>query len=407
MIELINVIGLGYIGLPTALMLASAGNEVVGTDYNDALVETLKNNKLTFEEPGLEDLFTSAINSGIKFTNEYQSTDFYIVTVPTPYDKEDKKIDPSYVIAATKKVLEVCKKGTLLVIESTISPSTIDKFVRPLIKEAGMTIDEDIFLVHAPERILPGQMIKELKHNSRTIGADSPEAAQKVKEVYSTFCEGEIVCTDIRTAEMTKVVENTYRGINIAFANELTKIARHDNLDVHEIIKIANMHPRVNILSPGPGVGGHCIPVDPWFLVGDYPRLTSLISTALEINESMPEMVLERISYIMKENSITDRNKVGIYGLTYKSDVDDIRESPTLQLFEKMEAHFAEPFRVFDPMLKEKVLENQQMDYTRFLEESDIVVLMVEHSHLKDNLSSLEGKLILDTHNLIENAYKL
>ncbi|MBU5363901.1 nucleotide sugar dehydrogenase [Enterococcus devriesei] len=404
---MINVIGLGYIGLPTALMLASAGNEVVGTDYNDALVETLKNNKLTFEEPGLEDLFTSAINSGIKFTNEYQSTDFYIVTVPTPYDKEDKKIDPSYVIAATKKVLEVCKKGTLLVIESTISPSTIDKFVRPLIKEAGMTIDEDIFLVHAPERILPGQMIKELKHNSRTIGADSPEAAQKVKEVYSTFCEGEIVCTDIRTAEMTKVVENTYRGINIAFANELTKIARHDNLDVHEIIKIANMHPRVNILSPGPGVGGHCIPVDPWFLVGDYPRLTSLISTALEINESMPEMVLERISYIMKENSITDRNKVGIYGLTYKSDVDDIRESPTLQLFEKMEAHFAEPFRVFDPMLKEKVLENQQMDYTRFLEESDIVVLMVEHSHLKDNLSSLEGKLILDTHNLIENAYKL
>lgn len=404
---MINVIGLGYIGLPTALMLASAGNEVVGTDYNDTLVKTLKSNQLTFEEPGLEDLFTSAINSGIKFTNEYQSTDFYIVTVPTPYDKEDKKIDPSYVIAATKKVLEVCKKGTLLVIESTISPSTIDKFVRPLIKEAGMTIDEDIFLVHAPERILPGQMIKELKHNSRTIGADSPEAAQKVKEVYSTFCEGEIVCTDIRTAEMTKVVENTYRGINIAFANELTKIARHDNLDVHEIIKIANMHPRVNILSPGPGVGGHCIPVDPWFLVGDYPRLTSLISTALEINESMPEMVLERISYIMKENSITDRNKVGIYGLTYKADVDDIRESPTLQLFEKMEAHFAEPFRVFDPMLKEKVLENQQMDYTRFLEESDIVVLMVEHSHLKDNLSSLEGKLILDTHNLIENAYKL
>lgn len=404
---MINIIGLGYIGLPTALMLASAGNEVVGTDYNDTLVETLKNNKLTFEEPGLEDLFTCAIKSGIKFTNEYQSTDFYIVTVPTPYDKEDKKIDPSYVIAATKKVLEVCKKGTLLVIESTISPSTIDKFVRPLIKEAGMTIDEDIFLVHAPERILPGQMIKELKHNSRTIGADSPEAAQKVKEVYSTFCEGEIVCTDIRTAEMTKVVENTYRGINIAFANELTKIARHDNLDVHEIIKIANMHPRVNILSPGPGVGGHCIPVDPWFLVGDYPRLTSLISTALEINESMPEMVLERISYIMKENSISDRNKVGIYGLTYKADVDDIRESPTLQLFEKMEAHFAEPFRVFDPMLKEKVLENQQMDYTRFLEESDIVVLMVEHSHLKDNLSSLEGKLILDTHNLIENAYKL
>lgn len=404
---MINVIGLGYIGLPTALMLATAGNEVVGTDCNDKLVSTLKKNELTFEEPGLEELFTSAVNSGIKFTNEYQSTDFYIVTVPTPYDKEDKKIDPSYVIAATKKVLDVCKKGTLLVIESTISPGTIDKFIRPLIKKTNLVIDEDIFLIHAPERILPGQMIKELKHNSRTIGADSLETAQKVKEVYSTFCEGEIVCTDIRTAEMTKVVENTYRGINIAFANELTKIARHDNLDVHEIIKIANMHPRVNILSPGPGVGGHCIPVDPWFLVGDYPRLTSLISTALEINESMPEMVLERISHIMKEHNITDSNKVGIYGLTYKADVDDIRESPTIQLFEKMEAHFAEPFRVFDPMIKEKVLDNQEMDYTLFLEESDIVVLMVEHSHLKANLSTLEGKLILDTHNSIEKAYKL
>lgn len=404
---MINIIGLGYIGLPTALMLASGGYKVVGTDYNDELLNTLHNNKLTFEEPGLENLFKSALNTGIEFTNKYQETDFYIITVPTPYDKESKKIDPFFIIEATKKVLEVCKKGTLLVIESTISPGTIDRFIRPLIKDSDLVIDEDIFLVHAPERILPGQMIKELRLNSRTIGADSPEAAQKVKEVYSTFCEGEIICTNIRTAEITKVLENTYRSVNIAFANELTKIARHENLDVHEIIKIANMHPRVNILSPGPGVGGHCIPVDPWFLVGDYPRLTRLISTALEINESMPKMVLERITHIMNENNITDRNKIGIYGLTYKADVDDIRESPTLQLFETMEAHFSKPFRVFDPMIKERVLENQQMDYTRFLEDSDIVVLMVEHSHLKDNLSSLEGKLILDTHNLIENAYKL
>lgn len=379
----------------------------MGTDYNKELVQTLNKNMLTFEEPGLEELFEKANNKGITYTNEYQNTDFYIVTVPTPYDKEDKKIDPSYVIAATNKVLEVCKKGTILVIESTISPGTIDKFVRPLVKKAGLKINEDIYLVHAPERILPGQMIRELKHNSRTIGADSPEAAQKVKDVYATFCEGEIVCTDIRTAEMTKVVENTYRGINIAFANELTKIARHDNLDVHEIIKIANMHPRVNILSPGPGVGGHCIPVDPWFLVGDYPRLTNLISTALEINESMPEMVLDRITDIMKENNITDKNKIGIYGLTYKADVDDIRESPTLQLFEKMEAHFAEPFRVFDPMVKKKILSNQQMNFENFVEESELIVLMVEHSHLKENIDLLNGKYILDTHNLIDNAYKL
>ena len=404
---MINVIGLGYIGLPTALMLAANGNEVVGTDYNQKLLHKLQEGQLTFEEKGLEELFDKALTRGIKFENEYSSTDFYIITVPTPYDKVDKKIDPSYVIAATKRVLEVCKKGTILVIESTISPGTIDRFIRPLVKEAGLSLGEDVHLVHAPERILPGQMIKELQFNSRTIGADEPEIAEKVKEIYSTFCEGEIVCTDIRTAEMTKVVENTFRAINIAYANELTKIARHDGLDVHEIIRIANMHPRVNILSPGPGVGGHCIPVDPWFLVGDYPRLTQLISTALEINESMPELVLERLVAIMKENNITDRNKIGIYGMTYKQDVDDIRESPTVQLFEKMKSSFAEPFRVFDPMIKEKIMDNQVMDFDKFLNDSEIIVLMVEHTHLKENLSMLQNKLILDTHNLIENAYKL
>ncbi|EMF0594521.1 nucleotide sugar dehydrogenase [Enterococcus faecium] len=402
-----NVIGLGYIGLPTALMLAANGNEVVGTDYNQKLLHKLQEGRLTFEEKGLEELFDKALTKGIKFENDYSSTDFYIITVPTPYDRVDKKIDPSYVIAATKKILEVCKKGTILVIESTISPGTIDRFVRPLVKEAGLSLGEDIHLVHAPERILPGQMIKELQFNSRTIGADEPEIAEKVKEIYSTFCEGEIVCTDIRTAEMTKVVENTFRAINIAYANELTKIARHDGLDVHEIIRIANMHPRVNILSPGPGVGGHCIPVDPWFLVGDYPRLTHLISTALEINESMPELVLERLVAIMKENNITDKNKIGIYGMTYKQDVDDIRESPTVQLFEKMESSFAEPFRVFDPMIKEKIMDNQVMDFDKFLNDSEIIVLMVEHTHLKENLSMLQNKLILDTHNLVENAYKL
>lgn len=404
---MINIIGLGYIGLPTALMLAANDNEVVGTDYNKKLVSTLQRKELTFEEPGLEELFNEALDKEITFSNEYQSTDFYIITVPTPYDKDNKKIDASYVVAATKQVLEVCKKNTILVIESTVSPGTIEKFIKPIVEASEFTLDEDLYLVHAPERILPGQMIKELKYNSRTIGADNRSAGEKVKVVYETFCEGEIVITDIRSAEMTKVVENTYRGINIAFANELTRIARHDDLDVHEIIRIANMHPRVNILSPGPGVGGHCIPVDPWFLVGDYPRLTSLISTALEINEEMPEMVLERITDIMKEHDITDRDKVGIYGLTYKADVDDIRESPTLQLFEKMEKHFAEPFRVFDPMVKQQIMENQVMEFEKFIENSEIVVLMVEHTHLKENLDQLQGKLILDTHNLIPDAHKL
>lgn len=404
---MINVIGLGYIGLPTALMLAAHGNQVVGTDYDKELLATLKSNHLTFEEPGLEVLFGEALEAGIQFEEKYSLTDFYIITVPTPYDKLNKKIDPSYVIAAVKRVLEVCQKGTILVIESTISPGTIDRFIRPLIEEAGLLAGEDIHLVHAPERILPGQMIRELKENSRTIGADSLAIAEKVKTIYATFCQGEIACTDIRSAEMTKVVENTYRAINIAFANELTKIARYNDMDVHEIIKISNMHPRVNILSPGPGVGGHCIPVDPWFLVGDFPRLTSLISTALEINESMPDLVLERIHAVMKENGVKKRSKIGIYGLTYKQDVDDIRESPTLQLFEKMEASFSEPFRVYDPMVARQVMSNQEMDFESFLNSSEIVVIMVGHSHIKENIDKLKGKLVLDTQNIVKSAYKL
>lgn len=190
-------------------------------------------------------------------------------------------------------------------------------------------------MVHAPERIIPGNMIYELKNNSRTISADNNEIGMIVKNLYQVFCKGEIVLTDIRTAEMTKVIENTYRDINIAFANELTKICRSDDMDVYEIIRIANMHPRVNILHPGPGVGGHCISVDPWFLVGDYPDLTNLILAARKINDSMPQHVLKRIRDIMKKNNIRDISRVGLYGLTYKENVDDIRESPTLQLLEK------------------------------------------------------------------------
>ena len=249
---MINVIGLGYIGLPTALMMASHGVEVIGTDYNKELVATLNAGKTTFKEDGLDELFQAALAKGIKFTTEYQKTDMYIVSVPTPYDKFSKKVDACYVVAAVKEVMKVCPKGATVVIESTVSPGTIDKFVRPVIEKIaaqgrneGGEIQSvsDINLVHAPERIIPGNMVYELLHNNRTIGADSKEIGEKVKSYYASFCQGEIVVTDIRTAEMTKVVENTYRAVNIAFANELSRICRHDNMDVYEIIKICNMHP--------------------------------------------------------------------------------------------------------------------------------------------------------------------
>lgn len=404
---MINVIGLGYIGLPTALMLAAHGNKVVGTDFNEKLVSTLKSGKTTFEEKGLDELFESALNKDITFTTEYINTDKYIITVPTPYDKDNKKIDPSYVINAVKSVIDVCKKNTLLVIESTVSPGTIDKFVRPVIEESEFSLGKDIHLIHAPERILPGNMIYELKHNSRTIGADDFKQGERLKKIYETFCESEITITDIKTAEMSKVIENTFRDVNIAFANELAKICRFDEMDVYEIIRVANMHPRVNILNPGPGVGGHCISVDPWFLVGDYPELTNIISTARYINDSMPDFVLKRISEIMIEKNITNISKVGIYGLTYKQDVDDTRESPTLQLFDSMKKHLASPLKSFDPMIKEKIVENQILNFDEFLENIELLVVMVGHSHIKDNINKISEKIIFDTQNVVPNGIKL
>lgn len=405
---MVNVVGMGYIGLPTALMLASHGVEVIGTDYNKKLVDTLNSGRTTFKEDGLDELFDEAVKAGIKFSHEYQKTDMYIVSVPTPYDKDSKKIDASYVVAAVKQVMEVCPKGATVVVESTVSPGTIDRFVRPVVEANGFVIGEDINLVHAPERIIPGNMVYELKHNSRTIGADNVEIGEKVKAVYSSFCEGEIVVTDIRTAEMTKVVENTFRDINIAFANELAKICRSDNMDVYEIIRIANKHPRVNILSPGPGVGGHCISVDPWFLVGDYPGLANIIRMARNINDSMPDFVLERVHDIMKENGMKDVTRVGLYGLTYKEDVDDVRESPTLQMLESMERHLTNgQVKVYDPFIQEDIVENQYHDLDKFLADVDLVVVMVSHSELKENMAKLQNKVVLDTRHIVTGVDKL
>ncbi len=406
---MINVIGLGYIGLPTALMMSTHGVEVVGTDCNEELVSTLNEGRTTFKEDGLDELFQEALKSGIKFTTEYQVTDTYIISVPTPYDKFSKKVNPCYVIDAVKDVLKVAPKGATVVIESTVSPGTIEKYVRPEIEAAGYTIGSDLNLVHAPERIIPGNMVFELLHNNRTIGADSKAVGESVKKLYSSFCKGDIVVTDIKTAEMTKVVENTFRAVNIAFANELAKICRHDNMDVYEIIKICNMHPRVNILQPGPGVGGHCISVDPWFLVGDYPSLAKVIDESMKTNDGMPDFVLNRIYEIMNENGMTDISRVGLYGLTYKENVDDMRESPTLQLLESQERHLASGLKVYDPFITRDVVKNQYHDIDEFLDAVDLVVIMVKHNEIKENMNKLSNKVVLDCHNIINlpNVYHI
>lgn len=406
---MVNVIGLGYIGLPTALVLSAHGVEVVGTDYNEELVATLNDGKTTFKEEGLEELFQVALKRNIKFTTQYQVTDIYIISVPTPYEKFSKRVDPSYVIGAVKEIMKVCPKGVTVVIESTVSPGTIDKYIRPIIEESGFIINTDLYLVHAPERIIPGNMLYELIHNNRTIGADNREIGEKIKEVYATFCKGDIIVTDIRTAEMTKVVENTFRAVNIAFANELAKICRHDSMDVYEIIRICNMHPRVNILQPGPGVGGHCISVDPWFLVGDYPSLAKVIDESMKTNDSMPDFVLNRIYEIMQENEIRDIRQVGLYGLAYKEDVDDVRESPTLQLLESQKRHLAEGLKVYDPFITDDIVENQYHDLCRFLDDIDMVVIMVGHTEIRKNTNKLKEKIVLDTRKVcdLERVYRL
>lgn len=405
---MINVIGLGYIGLPTALMMAAHGLEVVGTDCNEELVATLNAGRTTFKEDGLDGLFADALRAGVRFTTEYQECDTYIVSVPTPYDKLDKRIDPRYVVAACETVLEVAPEGAVLVVESTVSPGTIDHFVRPLLAEAER---EDVKLVHAPERIIPGNMVHELLYNNRTIGADDLKVGEAVARIYASFCQGEISVTDIRTAEMTKVVENTFRAVNIAFSNELAKICRISGMDVAEVVRISNKHPRVNILNPGPGVGGHCIPVDPWFLVGDYPETANFIRLALQTNASMPEYVLGRAYQVMKERGIADASKVGIYGLTYKEDVDDVRESPTLQMLEGMAEHLcAGSVKVYDPWVERDEVPGQVHSMEEFLDGLEMVIVMVGHSQIKNRPEAFGGRILVDPRNVMgegANVYKL
>lgn len=405
---MINVIGLGYIGLPTALMFAAHGESVVGTDCNKDVVEKLKMENIDSQENGLRELFTLG-KKNIKFSNDYISTDMYIISVPTPYDKNTKKIDPSYVVDAVKKIVEICLDNAVVVIESTISPGTIDVHIRNILAEQNVRLKKKLNIVHAPERIIPGNMINELKYNARVIGADDKNVAEFVKKKYASFCRGEIVTTDIKTAEMTKVVENTYRDVNIAFANELSKICRLAEIDVHEVIRIANMHPRVSILQPGPGVGGHCIAVDPWFLVGDYPQVTKVVLAARQVNSSMPEFVLNRISDIMLQHNIRDVSRLGLYGMTYKENIDDVRESPTLQLIELMNKNLAFGASVYDPFVNYKLVENQVFNFDEFLGGIDILVVMVAHDEILHAYNKVEDKIILDTKNVLKNkkVYKL
>ncbi len=402
---MINVIGLGYIGLPTALMMASHGVEVIGTDYNKELVATLNAGKTTFKEDGLDELFQAALAKGIKFTTEYQKTDMYIVSVPTPYDKFSKKVDACYVVAAVKEVMKVCPKGATVVVESTVSPGTIDKFVRPVIEANGFKIGEDINLVHAPERIIPGNMVYELLHNNRTIGADSREIGEKVKKYYASFCQGEIVVTDIRTAEMTKVVENTYRAVNIAFANELSRICRHDNMDVYEIIRICNMHPRVNILQPGPGVGGHCISVDPYYLAQCAQRMgynPEIILAGRRMNDGMGAYVADQtVKLMLKKGVQVLHSKIIIMGFTFKENCPDVRNTRVIDIYHALQEYNVN-ITVFDPWASpERVKHEYGIDIVNELPHDKYSAAIIAVAHRQFREMEIDFDALLEENHVI------
>ena len=411
----ITVMGLGYIGLPTAITLAEAGFEVCGFDVNKKTIETLQGGHIHIVEPGLQEAFEKAVAHGhLHFSDTLGKSDVFYISVPTPFYKDETgshKADLKFVESAGRMAGKVLEAPNLVILESTVPPHTSEMLARVLSEESGIPM-EKIHVAHCPERVIPGNMMYELKNNDRIVGARTPEAAEMAASIYEKVLDkGVVHKTDDLTAEMCKLTENTFRDVNIAYANELSVICDKMGIDVFELIKLANCHPRVNILTPGVGVGGHCIPVDPWFLVGDYPETANFIRLALQTNAGMPEYVLHRAHEVMAERGIKDASKVGIYGLTYKEDVDDVRESPTLQMLESMEEHLCGGgVKVYDPWVERDEVPGQVHSMEEFLDGLEMVIVMVGHSQIKGKPEAFGGRILIDPRNVCgdgENVYKL
>lgn len=329
-------LGLGYIGLPTSAMFAKYGAEVVGVDLYPEVVDKLNRGEIHIEEPGLGDVVKEVVASGnFRASLTPEEADVFIIAVPTPnHDDEHKSCDLTYVLTATKQALAYVKKGDVIIVESTIAPRTMDDHVKPLVEEAGFTVGKDVYLVHCPERVLPGQILHELIYNNRIVGGVTPACAEAGARVYGLFVQGEIIKTDAKTAEMSKLMENTFRDVNIALANELTKVCNSLEINVLDVIEMANKHPRVNLHSPGPGVGGHCLAVDPYFIVAKAPELANIIKLSRDTNVSMPHYVLDNVKNLLAG---IENPKVAVFGTTYKGNVDDMRESPAMEVIELLQ----------------------------------------------------------------------
>lgn len=399
----ICVLGLGYIGLPTASILATHSFDVVGVDVNPQVIEAISESNGHIEEPGLGDLVQAVVESGsLKVSIRPEEADAFIIAVSTPLI-QDKRADLSYVELATRSILPVLRKDNLVILESTVPPGTTRDFIKPILEESGLMAGEGFFLAHCPERVLPGQILKEIVQNNRIIGGINPQSAERAKELYSRFVKGEIILTDATTAEMTKLAENTYRDVNIALANELSRICAGLGINVWKVIELANKHPRVNFHRPGPGVGGHCIAVDPWFIVEKAPEEAKLIRTAREVNDAQPEYVFQLIQEMTRG---IENPKIAVLGVAYKGNVDDTRESPAIKVMHLLLEH---GYRVaaHDPRVN-----SSELGLVRLKEavrDADCMVILTEHGEFRDLNPQELGCLmrrqcLLDTRNIISTA---
>lgn len=410
------VVGLGYIGLPTASMFATNGYRVSGSpvhvhgvDINSKIIERLKKGIVHIKEPGLETVVKAAITSGnLDIGTKPVPSDVFIIAVPTPHHEEPGQAptaDMRFVKSAMESILPHLRKGNLVILESTSPPGTTEKLIIPMIKEAGFEPGKDIGVAYCPERVIPGKTMKELISNDRIIGAISEPWAEMAKQLYRSFVSGEIFLTDPTTAEMVKLVENTYRDVNIAFANEIAMLCEKLKISVWDVVQMANRHPRVNIHNPGPGVGGHCISVDPWFLVGDFPNDTPLVRTARETNDNMPNNVVKIIKNLLGGKT---SGKIAILGIAYKANVDDKRQSPAVTIIEKLEKEFKSfELAVHDPHVPQEFYPKLETDIKKVLTGADLAVILTGHDAYKnidpnDAAAVMKTRLIFDTHNILK-----
>jgi UDP-N-acetyl-D-mannosaminuronic acid dehydrogenase len=386
------VLGLGYIGLPTASTFAVNGVKVLGVDINPNIVSALQKGEIHIHEPGLRDIVTKAIQSGnLTFSTQPAEADAFIIAVPTPFKEDEhgnyngqtyKLADMRAVTSAAEAIVPHLRQGNLVVLESTSPPLTTVDLVKRIIQRSGLKAGADFHLCYSPERVLPGQILRELIENARVIGGVTPESAKAGRDLYATFVKGKIIETDATTAEMVKIMENTTRDVNIAIANEFSRLAEKFGVDVWEAISLANLHPRINILNPGPGVGGHCISVDPWFFVEAAPELTSLIYHARKVNDEQPHFVVEKIRKALGE---LKNKRIAALGLAYKPDVDDLRESPATEVIHLLQKEGAQ-VRVWEPFKPDANMPGIDMadNLDAALKDADIIVLLVNHTEFKN-----------------------